>query len=75
MNLQQALLAIGDAQDNELPITGLEVVKENWSEFYPELVRLIDQFIEDDTSPSFPSPCPRPSIEIYIYDYIYICDL
>jgi hypothetical protein len=50
MNLQQALLAIGDAQDNELPITGLEVVKENWSEFYPELVRLIDQFIEDDTS-------------------------
>ena len=50
MNLQQALLAIGDAQDNELPITGLEVVKENWSEFYPELVRLIDQFIADDIS-------------------------
>jgi len=50
MNLQQALLAIGDAQDNELPITCLEVVKENWSEFYPELVRLIDQFIVDDTS-------------------------
>jgi hypothetical protein len=48
MNLQQALLAIGDAQDNELPITGLEVVKENWSEFYPELERLIDQFIADD---------------------------
>ena len=50
MNLQQALLAIGDAQDNELPITGLEVVKENWSEFYPELERLIDQFIAEDTS-------------------------
>jgi len=50
MNLQQALLAIGDAQDNELPITGLEVVKEKWSEFYPELERLIDQFIADDTS-------------------------
>ncbi|MFT5759216.1 MAG: hypothetical protein ACI9LM_003973 [Alteromonadaceae bacterium] len=50
MNLQQALLAIGDAQDNELPITGLEVVKENWPEFYPELERLIDQFIADDTS-------------------------
>ena len=50
MNLQQALLAIGDAQDNELPITGLEVVKENWLEFYPELERLIDQFIADDTS-------------------------
>jgi len=50
MNLQQALLAIGDAQDNELPITGLEVVKANWSEFYPELERLIDQFIADDAS-------------------------
>lgn len=50
MNLQQALLAIGDAQDNELPITGLEVVKEKWVEFYPELERLIDQFIADDTS-------------------------
>jgi len=50
MNLQQALLAIGDAQDNELPITGLEVVKENWLEFYPELERLIDQFIADDAS-------------------------
>ena len=50
MNLQQALLAIGDAQDNEIPISGLEVVKENWSEFYPELERLIDQFIADDTS-------------------------
>jgi len=50
MNLQQALLAIGDAQGNELPITGLEVVKANWSEFYPELERLIDQFIADDTS-------------------------
>ena len=50
MNLQQALLAIGDSQDNELPITGLEVVKANWSEFYPELERLIDQFIADDAS-------------------------
>ena len=50
MNLQQALLAIGDAQDNEIPITGLEVVKENWLEFYPELERLIDQFIADDAS-------------------------
>ncbi|PKI16178.1 DUF1186 domain-containing protein [Colwellia sp. 12G3] len=50
MNLQQALLAIGDTRDNELPITGLEVVKEKWLEFYPELERLIDQFIADDTS-------------------------
>jgi len=50
MNLEQALLAIGNAQDNELPIAGLEIVKENWSEFYPKLERLIDQFIADDTS-------------------------
>ena len=50
MNLEQALLDIGNAQDNELPIAGLEVVKANWSEFYPELERLIDQFIADDTS-------------------------
>ncbi|NQZ27881.1 MAG: DUF1186 domain-containing protein [Colwellia sp.] len=50
MNLEQALLDIGNAQDNELPITGLEVVKANWSEFYPELERVIDQFIADDTS-------------------------
>lgn len=50
MNLQQALLAICDAQDNEIPISGIEVVKENWSEFYPELEKLIDQFIADDTS-------------------------
>ena len=50
MNLEQALLVIGNAQDNELPIAGLEVVKANWSEFYPELERLIDQFITDDTS-------------------------
>ena len=50
MNLEQALLDIGNAQDNELPITGIEVVKENWSEFYPELERVIDQFIADDAS-------------------------
>tara|TARA_R110001583_G_scaffold7158_1_gene35586 strand:- start:44712 stop:45671 length:960 start_codon:yes stop_codon:yes gene_type:complete len=50
MNLQQALLVIGNAQDNELPIASLEVVKENWPEFYPELERLIDQFTAEDTS-------------------------
>jgi len=50
MNLEQALLVIGNSQDSELPIAGIEVVKANWSEFYPELERLIDQFIADDTS-------------------------
>jgi hypothetical protein len=50
MNLQQALLVVGDAQNNELPIAGLEVIKANWPEFYPVLERLIDQFIADDTS-------------------------
>lgn len=49
MTLQQALLVIGNAQGNELPIDALEVVKENWPEFYPELVRLIDQFVAEDT--------------------------
>lgn len=50
MNLEQALLVIGNSQDSELPIAGIEVVKANWSEFYPELERLIDLFIADDTS-------------------------
>ena len=50
MNLEQALLVIGNSQDSELPIAGIEVVKANWSEFYPELERLIDQFIADDAS-------------------------
>jgi len=50
MNLQQALLVIGNAKDNELPIAGLEVIKANWPEFYPELELLIDQFIADATS-------------------------
>ena len=50
MNVKQALLEIGNSQDNDLPIAGIETVKENWSEFYPELVQLMDQFIADDTS-------------------------
>jgi len=50
MNLQQALLDISSSHDNKLPITGLEVIKSNWQEFYPQLERLIDQFIADDTS-------------------------
>jgi hypothetical protein len=50
MNLEQALLVIGNSQDNELPIAAIEVVKANWSEFYPKLERMIDQFIADDTS-------------------------
>ena len=50
MNLEQVLLALGNPNDNELPIAGLEAAKTNWSVFYPELERLIDQFIADDTS-------------------------
>ena len=34
----------------ELTIAGLEAAKVNWSVFYPELERLMDQFIADDTS-------------------------
>jgi len=50
MNVEQILLAIGDAQGNDLPIEGLEAAKANWSVFYPELESLIDQFIADDAS-------------------------
>jgi hypothetical protein len=50
MNLEQALLVIANAHGNELPDEALEAVKANWPEFYPELERLIDQFIADDTS-------------------------
>ncbi|MBA6365819.1 DUF1186 domain-containing protein, partial [Colwellia sp. BRX8-8] len=50
MNLEQALLVIATAHGNELPVEALEAVKMNWSVFYPDLERLIDQFITDDTS-------------------------
>jgi len=50
MNVEQILLAISNTSDNEQTIAGLEAAKENWSSFYPELERLIDQFIADDTS-------------------------
>lgn len=50
MNLEQTLSAIGNPHDNDLTIKGIEAAKENWSEFYPELERLIDQFIAVDTS-------------------------
>ena len=50
MNLEQALLVIANAHGNDLPVEAIEVVKVNWPEFYPELERLIDQFIADDTS-------------------------
>jgi len=50
MNLEQALLVIANAHGNELPVEALEAVKTDWSVFYPDLERLIDQFIADDTS-------------------------
>jgi len=52
MNLEQILSVIGNANDNdnELPIAALEAAKTKWSVFYPELERIIDQFIADDTS-------------------------
>ncbi len=50
MNLEQALLEIGNAHGNELPIAAIEVVKAHWLEFYPELERIIDQFIADESS-------------------------
>lgn len=50
MNLEQALLAIGNAHGNDLPVAALETVKKHWTEFYPQLEKLIDQFITDETS-------------------------
>ena len=50
MNLEQALLVIANAHGNELPVEAIAVVKTNWSVFYPDLERLIDQFIADDTT-------------------------
>lgn len=50
MNVEQILLAISNTNDNELTIKGIEAAKANWPLFYPELERLIDQFIADDTS-------------------------
>jgi hypothetical protein len=50
MNLEQALLVIANAHGNALPVEAIETVKTNWSVFYPDLERLIDQFVADDTS-------------------------
>ena len=50
MNLEQALLAIGNAHGNDLPVAALETVKIHWTEFYPQLEKLVDQFITDETS-------------------------
>lgn len=50
MNLEQALLGIGDAHGNDLPVEALETIKNHWAEFYPQLEQLMDQFIVDDTS-------------------------
>jgi hypothetical protein len=50
MNLEQALLAIGNAHGNDLPVAALETVKKHWTEFYPQLEKLIDQFVTDETS-------------------------
>ncbi len=50
MNLAEILLALGNTNDSELPISALEAAKTNWPEFYPELEQIIEQFIADDTS-------------------------
>ncbi len=50
MNLEQALLVIANAHGNELPVEALEAVKTDWSVFYPDLERLIEQFVADETS-------------------------
>lgn len=50
MNLSEILLALNNANDNEVPVDGLEAAVSQWSLFYPELEKVMDSFIEDDAS-------------------------
>ncbi|MGJ8692645.1 MAG: DUF1186 domain-containing protein [Thalassotalea sp.] len=50
MNLEQILFSIVDINDNEIPVAGLAAAKENWSIFYPELEKIMAEFIADHTS-------------------------
>lgn len=50
MHLEQILFSIVDIEDNEIPEAGLAAAKEHWSIFYPELVKIIDEFIADPDS-------------------------
>ncbi|KMT65789.1 DUF1186 domain-containing protein [Catenovulum maritimum] len=47
MKLEQILDALVDVHDTKLPIEGLEAAKQNWSSFYPELIKIMDAFIAD----------------------------
>lgn len=47
MNLEQILFSIVDVNDNETPLAGLAAAKENWEIFYPELEKIMDEFITD----------------------------
>ncbi|MER2491510.1 DUF1186 domain-containing protein [Catenovulum sediminis] len=48
MKLEQIRSAI--TEGGELPVEGITAAKAHWSLFYPEVNKLIDQFIEDDSS-------------------------
>ncbi|WP_316250575.1 DUF1186 domain-containing protein [Catenovulum sp. 2E275] len=50
MNVEQILAAFTQADDNELPLAGIEAAKANWALFYPELVKVIDEFIAEPAS-------------------------
>lgn len=50
MSVEQALFAIGHANQDTIPVVGLTAAKAHWSVFYPELDRIMDKFIADDTS-------------------------
>ena len=47
MLLEQILFSIVDVNDNETPIAGLAEAKDNWEIFYPELEKIMDEFITD----------------------------
>ncbi|WP_326498566.1 DUF1186 domain-containing protein [Catenovulum adriaticum] len=46
MNLEQILNALVNVQaEDDLPLVGLEAAKANWPLFYPELIKIMDEFI------------------------------
>lgn len=48
MNLDEILAALSDVDsDGDLPLAGLEAAKANWALFYPELTKIMDEFIAD----------------------------
>ena len=69
MNLEKILFSIVDVNDNEVPAAGLAAAKGNWSIFYPELEKIIDQFIAE------PSELTDEQQSILFYGVFLIAEL